>query len=245
MIGRFFLKELKGTVGVTVGVYLILMMIGNWYLLSRIGVWPDEAVLRLASLQLVLPFLWCTVMAFHILYSEWNTHTVYLLLSLPVGGITIITVKAASLLLGFTCLYGTGVAGFQYLFRPLLGKTVMGAVLGLELFYIWILLGVMIGITQLAFLLSRKFSKYRGAYMCLFFWIGMWLLKMGSTLLAPLCKWATLKFHLSPVEVYTATERGLSLTVKTGLQIHLFIGVCLIGVLWFCNGWLLEKKAGL
>jgi len=217
------------------------------WLLSRAGVWEPEAVIALyiAPLSGILP-LWALWTSVQLYRQEWRENTSYLMLSLPVRAWKITSAKLAALLTGVLALCLLSGAGLWLL---MVRTGLLAELFGRNLFALvpleWLVRvsllafgGMLAGLvvlalfTQLAYVFSRLFTRFRGLVMLWTWALSFWLLirvgDLGSRLLGFLPD-----FRLRMLSVRNGVPEFEVLTIDSGPFVAIVL--LLFGLYWLLN----------
>jgi hypothetical protein len=242
MLKKLIFKEIKGFMLFPVGLIFILIALWDFFLRLHIGVWQNQDILGLATLQLAIPFIWSIAMAFYTLYSEWNTNTVYLLLSLPIKGITLIGAKLTAIISGLFSIYIFGIICYLINFRALLSNPISQELIWCVGVNSLLFLAVLIVICQFSFLIGRIVPKYCGLFTGIIFLAVLWLMDKIDTLQHLLFK--RILPSTSPAFSFGfSIGKVVKVTTTADWNFKFVIGSVLSILLFLCiNGWLLERR---
>lgn len=221
-------KEVLGFRG---EVTLIAAAIVVWtlFLLSRIGSWVPELIFTLYWLPVSFLPIWAIWTAVQLYRQEWRENTSYLMLSLPVRAWTITSAKLAVLL--------TGIIGFSlFIF---LGAWLLAVRTGLmnrlaevDLFQLipmdWFVTTSLLGyfsmvagvlviglIAQVAFVVSRLFSRFRWLAEGWTWFLSFWLMGRFGDLGGRFLGWLP-DFHLRVFHTVSGDPDFHTVAIQSG-----------------------------
>lgn len=202
MLWLQYKKELKahrGDTALIVGALLV------WYifLTTRIGKWPTDLIVVLGLLPTGFLPLWILWTSLQLYRQEWRENTHYLMLSLPIPAWKITVPKMAAMMTGVV-LYSVLLvfAGWWILdqtgairqvfdeFRTL--DIPMGRIIGsgLKVYGLTLLSFILMGlITQLAFVISRLFTRFQGIVIAWVWLVEVWWLGRLTEWIGPWLDW--------------------------------------------------------
>jgi len=249
MFGKLFVKEIKGYILIPMIMVLTLILAWDLFLRSRMGIWTSDAIVGAAFVVTTIPFIWSAAMAFYTLNAEWNSNTIYLLLSLPASGLKTIGAKTLAIFGGVVVIIAFSVASFIAIFRDLIqGYNHFYANAGLTmstLYWAWVaillFLILAIVICQFSFLIGRLVSKGRGITTCIALIASIKLSGKIFDLLSPLLKWVPeIDNQLSR---FNFRSHSISITSSGGANITLLIFFLLLSALFsILSGLIFEKR---
>ncbi|HEX7713464.1 MAG TPA: ABC transporter permease subunit [Bacillota bacterium] len=191
MFTKIFEKEIKS---LFVPAVFVIGLIGCWdlFLGTRIRVWPGQFIGILAFLPGMIPAIWLLAMGFQSLHAEWNSNSIYLLLSLPVRGWKVTGAKlvadlVSSIIIGLVSLAGLGILltlmGTKLLLHVSAGIIVFMACA--TLFF----MALVIAISQFSFITGHLVPKFRGAFSLVTFFLCLGVYFKLTAWLLPLLNW--------------------------------------------------------
>jgi len=245
--GKLVLKEIKGS-RLTAVIFAVLVVLWHFFLLTRTAVWGAE-VIPLAAMPFFLPPLWVFGTMLYMLHTEWNTHSIYLLLSLPVRGWYILGAKLVAALVDLLILGAVALASFWLTFGRALTVMLREFAAGipypwlislaLKIFLVYLLsVIVVLVVGQFSYLSSRLVSRFSGVLMGAAFFVQLWLLVRLGALLSPLFKW------VPDLAFRDWTERGGVIQVNTTVIDTAPIAAVLFltAAIFLFGSWLLENE---
>lgn len=245
MLGKLIVKELKGYVLIPAGIIGTMILAWNLFLYFHIGSWQDNEILGLGVLPAVILLIWAVVMAFYTLYSEWNTNTVYLLLSLPVKGFTILGSKIIANLSCFLFVNVFGLASYLLCFHKIIWGPISFIMTpelwtGVGQFFGWLqinsllLTALVVVLGQFAFLAGRISPKFRGLITTITFLFSFWLCSKIYQLFHAVLYWIpSVELQIHPIHTMKS--------VKWDFEFMLIIVLITVGFLSL-NSLLFERK---
>ncbi|HEX3044237.1 MAG TPA: hypothetical protein VHY08_05745, partial [Bacillota bacterium] len=221
MFKKLWIKELKGVILLPTLVAMALTIAFHIYLRTRSGVWPSQAILALGGLPMILPLIWPLIMGMLTFHFEWNTNSIYLLLSLPVKGHTVIAAKSTALLTGIVGLILTTLGSYALLLAPLgnllqywnwsdFFKIIL--ILGI---YLLAILMFFIITSQFAYLVSRLVPRLKGLVLVFALIFSYWISGKLGQWLNPVLSWIP-KIKI-PIQASFSFGRGLPNTLDLDL----------------------------
>ncbi len=249
MFGKLFVKEIKGYILVPIIMVLALVLAWDFFLRSRVGTWPLDAIVGSAFVVTIIPLIWSVAMAFYTLNAEWNSNTIYLLLSLPTSGLKTIGAKMLAIFCGVVVIMVFSVSSYFLIFQDLIQgyshfyvnagltmSTLYWAGISLLLFSI-----LSIALCQFSFLIGRVVPKGRGITTCIALIASIKLSSKIFDFLNPLLKCVTvIDSQLSPF-IFKTDNISISSFGSTNIT-HLIIFLLLSGLFFILSGVIFEKR---
>lgn len=178
---------------------IILAGIISWhgFLFTRIDRWPQQVVIASAVMPLGAIPLWLLWRSFSTLRQEWTGNHMYLLLSLPIPGWYIASVKTVVVILE-AMTYGMVIGGGALFLAAQTGlleeipleflRMQWGPMLaGTAASLFWPFASVIL--LQFSYIAGRLASRWSGLVSAITFVLSMWFVIRVSTVLAPLLRW--------------------------------------------------------
>lgn len=193
---RLLNKEIRQASS-TALVIAAVVVVWHVFLHTRIGRWPEEAVLAAGAFPMGFVPLWLLWRSFATMRQEWAGNHTHLLLALPVPGWAIAASKAAVVMLEaafFIVVIGGGAAAlgfktgllsqipFEDIRTPWGKPIIIGAILLLSPL-MWIVM------TQFAYVAGRLASKLSWLVSAVAFALSGWFIVRAGTVLTPLLRW--------------------------------------------------------
>lgn len=210
---------------------------------------PPQALFGVGWVPLiVLPF-WLLWSSFYTMRHEWNRDTIYLLLSLPVSGLTILGVKLLSVLIQLAVFLAVTIVGvlvmynftFPYVFGELApymsAEWMVGT--GAKLVLLGTLLSALIiMVIQFSYLAGRLFGRFQGLISIWVLFVVSWLIQRLAQLTYPLFSWI-------PRVPFTGWVQSGELFYRQEVQLDiapLVASVALASAFFWLGAYLLERE---
>lgn len=189
-------KELAGT---KLNFFLVVGIILFWetFLATRHGKWPGDLIFGLSFLPFALLPFWAVIGAVQSLRREWNENSIYVLLSLPTRGASVIGAKTLALVTELTA-YVLLVPFFSWLLAngtraPALLPSNAGAVLldvTLKGFWLyWFVLVMLTVVGQFSYLVGALLDRFQWLVAGWVFLVSAYLLTRGAQVISPVFAW--------------------------------------------------------
>lgn len=249
MFGKLFVKEIKGYILIPMIMVLALILAWDLFLRSRMGIWPSDVILGLTFVVTIIPLIWSVAMAFYTLNAEWNSNTIYLLLSLPASSLKTIGAKTLAIFSGVVAIIIFSVSSYFLVFQDLIqGYSHFYTNAGFTMSTLYwaggtlLLFSILsIVICQFSFLVGRLVPKGRGITTCIALLASIKLSGKIFDLLSPLLKWVPeIENRLSTCNIRT---HSISITSSGSTNITFLIIILLLSGLFFIlSGVIFEKR---
>lgn len=198
---NLFVKELR-SIFPLYGIFAAAVVLLHFFILYKRDSLDNDVVL---VISLFLPFLLVSIIAigtgYYQLHVEWKTNSIYLLLSLPIRGWKVLTIKLAAVLsLLLVTLLWTGVSFALILYRAKRGEfnaredisELFPILLNVTINSFWLyvlIVGLLLVVIQFTFLCGQLVTKLKWLVMFGAFLGTLWLVLRISPLLSNLLVW--------------------------------------------------------
>ncbi len=219
---------------------------GLWhvFLTSRPGLWQGmpPAAIPLAFLPLILLPFWALLVGFNSWRQEWREKTIFLLGTLPVSGIKLVTAKLLALL----ALVIIILVVFIISLIVFIDMTIIQESIGLNMFFIegakilllfLFFITIIAVLTQWTYITSRLVERFSGLAAFLIFFISAWGIVRAGALLQPVFAWVP----LITFSDFTITDNGYSSSVYLDMSNILSL-LAVAALLHLASGYLLERE---
>ena len=242
-------KELNGIRMITM-MFAVLVVLWQLFLLTRVGVWPQDNLPLLAAAPFFLIPVGVIIGMLYMFHMEWSTNTIYLLLSLPVRGWKVLMSKLLAALGIFVTLNLVTTISFWLTFgRDFFDDLVRFqegvptewlAALAIKFICGYLLtMVVTIIMYQFAYLASRLVNRFNGLLLTVTLLVQIWLFVRVGGGLAPLFEWVpdfTLRgwYHMGNDVVRVSNQ-----VINSAPLVVIFLLTCLVFTL---SSWIYERE---
>ncbi len=196
---KLVMKEIKGSRW-TMLLFLILTVFWHLFLLAKTGKWHEETYLTLGLIPYFVLPLWVLGNMLHMIHSEWNSNTIYLLLSLPIRGwavtgskivASVIELVILGLLAGisFMLFFGSNFLSYIAVHNDGVPLTWMLSPAALAAFFYILVTFICLVLAQFSYLVSRLVGRFRGLIIAATAFVLFWIFMRLGGMLSPLFEW--------------------------------------------------------
>ncbi|MEI5906945.1 hypothetical protein WAK64_07725 [Bacillus spongiae] len=214
-------KELRFVFPTTL-IFSILMIIDHVFVSSKMGSWDllGQMIGAFVIPLLLIP-VWSTYLMYSILSNEWKQKSIYMLMSFPVRGWTILSIKIAAIFsaMGFVLLVGIA-SGYIFFHEQL--TSLLPHLFFISFSFIALFSLTLAVIVTFSFLLSRVMKHFRLVTFLTTFLVSAWGMIEVTLWLSPFISWlpiltwnlpeaGPILFHLSSLLILVLFSGGLFL----------------------------------